>query len=139
MEIREIRVFLVLAEELHFGRPAERLHLSATRVSQTVRALEGQLGGRLFERTSRRVRLTPFGERLRERLQPVYEELNRVVDEVRAADGAVTRELRLALYSQLVGGPRIAEVIRRYEERHRDSRVIIKDPPITVPGGPASR
>jgi DNA-binding transcriptional LysR family regulator len=132
MEIREIRLFLVLAEELHFGRTAERLNLSQTRVSQTVRALEGQLGGRLFERTSRRVRLTRLGERLRDRLRPVYEELNRVVDEVRETRDTVTGELRLALYSQLVGGPRIAEVIRRYEERHRESRVTIKDPPIAV-------
>jgi DNA-binding transcriptional LysR family regulator len=130
VEIREIRVFLVLAEELHFGRTAERLYLSPTRVSQTVRALEKQLGGRLFERTSRRVRLTRLGERLRDGLRPVHEELNRVVDEVRVTGDAVTGELRLALYSQLVGGPRIAEVIRRYEERNPDSRVTIKDPPI---------
>jgi hypothetical protein len=47
VELREIEIFLVLAEELHFGRTAERLYLSQARVSQTIRALEASVGGRL--------------------------------------------------------------------------------------------
>ena len=50
MELREIEIFLVLADELHFGRTAERLHLSTARVSQTVGRLERRLGTRLFDR-----------------------------------------------------------------------------------------
>ena len=61
VELREIETFLVLTEELHFGRTAERLYLSQSRVSQTIRSMETSLGGRLFERTSRQVRLTPLG------------------------------------------------------------------------------
>ena len=64
VELREIRVFLTLTEELHFGRTAERLGLTQSRVSQTLRALERSLGDRLVDRTSRRVTLTPAGERL---------------------------------------------------------------------------
>jgi hypothetical protein len=56
VELREIRAFLTLAEELHFGRAAERLELSSSRLSQTIRTLEAHVGRRLFERTSRRVR-----------------------------------------------------------------------------------
>ncbi|WP_084000503.1 LysR family transcriptional regulator [Actinomadura kijaniata] len=131
MEVRETKVFLVLAEELHFGRVGERLRLSPTRVSQTLQAMERRIGGRLVDRTSRRVRLTPLGERLRDGLLPVHDELNRVVEEARSAAGGVTGELRLGLYSQLVGGPAIAEIIRLYEERHPGSRVAVRDPSVT--------
>ncbi|GAA1523029.1 hypothetical protein GCM10009678_00150 [Actinomadura kijaniata] len=92
--------------------------------------MERQIGGRPVDRTSRRVRLTPLGERLRDGLLPVYDELNRVVEEARSAAGGVTGELRLGLYSQLVGGPAIAEIIRSYEERHPGGRVVIRDPSV---------
>ncbi|MEU8837456.1 LysR family transcriptional regulator, partial [Streptomyces sp900116325] len=62
MEREEIRVFLTLAEELHFGRTARRLIVSTARISQTIKKLEGWVGARLFERTSRRVQLTPVGQ-----------------------------------------------------------------------------
>lgn len=65
IELREIRTFLVLAEELHFGRAADRLLVSPSRVSQTIRTLEARVGGRLFDRTSRSVGLTSVGERVR--------------------------------------------------------------------------
>lgn len=71
LERVEIEVFLTLAEELHFGRAAERLRLSTGRVSQVVRQLERRLGGALFERTSRSVRITPVGLRLAEELAPL--------------------------------------------------------------------
>jgi hypothetical protein len=70
VELREIEVFLTLAEELHFGRTAERLHLTSSRVSQVVRSLETRLGGALFERTSRRVRFTPLGKQLQRTVHP---------------------------------------------------------------------
>jgi DNA-binding transcriptional LysR family regulator len=62
MDTAEVEVFLVLAEELHFGRTADRLHLPQPRVSRLVASLERRVGGTLFEQTSRRVRLTPLGE-----------------------------------------------------------------------------
>jgi DNA-binding transcriptional LysR family regulator len=71
VELREIETFLVLAEELHFGRSATRLHLSQSRVSQTIRSIESRIGGRLFDRTSRQVRLTLLGELLRDRSDPL--------------------------------------------------------------------
>ena len=59
VELREIRVFLELADQLHFGRAAERLGVTQSRVSQSLRELEAKLGERLLDRTSRRVGLTP--------------------------------------------------------------------------------
>src|SRR4029450_7805658 len=73
LECYELETFLTLAEELHFGRTAERTHVSTARVSQTIRRLERRVGAQLFNRTSRRVELTPIGHRLSEDLQPARE------------------------------------------------------------------
>ena len=71
MDVESLRYVLTLAEELHFGRTAERLGLTTSRASQTLSALERKLGGRpLFERTSRVVTLTAAGAALREDLRP---------------------------------------------------------------------
>jgi DNA-binding transcriptional LysR family regulator len=70
MELREIEIFLALAEELHFSRTAERLHVSQARISQTIKKLERQVGAPLFDRTSRSVAPTPIGARLRDDLAP---------------------------------------------------------------------
>ncbi|PXX58788.1 LysR family transcriptional regulator [Nocardia tenerifensis] len=82
VELRDIEIFLTLAEELHFGRTAERLHISTPRVSQTIAKQERRIGAALFERTSRKVTLTPLGEQLRDDLQAGY---RRILDGVESA------------------------------------------------------
>lgn len=62
LDSRRLQYFIVLAEELHFGRAAERVHISQPGLSDQIKALETELGVRLLERTSRRVKLTPAGE-----------------------------------------------------------------------------
>ncbi len=83
VEIRELECFLVLSEELHFGRAAKRLYVSQSRVSQLLGALERRIGGRLLERTSRRVSLTPLGETFLSELRPTYEALRAAVERAR--------------------------------------------------------
>ena len=63
MDLRQLECFLAVARHLHFGRAAEELHLAQPTVSESVRRLEHEIGGALFTRTSRRVVLTPLGER----------------------------------------------------------------------------
>lgn len=96
VELRELRIFLALADELHFGHTAERLGVSQPRVSEAIRLLERRLGTKLFERTSRRVQLTPAGSDLQKNLTPLIDTLGRVLADVRDEASGVTGVLRLA-------------------------------------------
>jgi DNA-binding transcriptional LysR family regulator len=94
MEIRTLRYVVTLAEELHFGRAAERHYISAQPFGQHVQRLEREVGARLFDRTSRRVRLTATGERFVERARAVLAELEglrEIAAEEARADGQALR------------------------------------------------
>jgi DNA-binding transcriptional LysR family regulator len=123
VELRELRLFLTLAEELHFGRTAERLQLTPSRVSQTVRGLEDRLGAQLVHRTSRRVRLTPFGERFLRDVEPAYARLTAVLERTSAATQTPAGTLRLGLLSGPAGGPHLIEIIRAFEAHHPECKV----------------
>lgn len=107
MERREIEVLLTLAEELHFGRTAQRLHLSQARVSQTVRALELRIGAPLFARTSRRVELTPLGRTLRDEIAPAHQRIDDAVARAVAAGRGEGGLLRLGFEA-----PGVADLVR---------------------------
>ncbi|MFJ9389977.1 LysR family transcriptional regulator [Nocardioides sp. NPDC101246] len=121
MELREIEIFLALADELHFGRTAERLHVSQARVSQVIKAQERRIGGALFARTSRTVTLTPLGERLRDDLRPAYDAiqqgLTRAADSVRGVAGV----LRLGVLG--IVGIEIRNVIDAFVARYPEASV----------------
>lgn len=127
MELRELEVFLVLGEELHFGRTAERLYLSQSRVSQTIRALEERIGGRLFERTSRRVRLTPLGIRLRDDLRPGYDQIQRALAAARDLARGVAGELRICVPTYPMAGPAFSQIVRTFQARYPDCRVAVTE------------
>ena len=90
-----MEIFLTLADELHFGRTAERLHVSTARVSQTIKKLERRIGAPLFERTSRRVELTPIGRRLHDELRPAHQQIQDALDRAMAAGRGVRGTLRV--------------------------------------------
>src|SRR5271157_6205147 len=67
LSIDTLRSFVVLAQELHFGRASLRLHVSQPALTKQIKRLEAEIGGRLFERTTGHVLLTPAGDALRDR------------------------------------------------------------------------
>ena len=103
MELRDIEIFLTLAEELHFGRTAERLHVSPARVSQAIKKQERVIGASLFERTSRSVRLTPVGERLRDELAAGYRQIQEAISGAAAAARGVSGVVRIGFSSPWCG------------------------------------
>ncbi|HXL96187.1 MAG TPA: LysR family transcriptional regulator [Streptosporangiaceae bacterium] len=127
VELRDIRVFVTTAEELHFGRAADRLHLTTSRVSQVLRSLELQLGCRLLDRTSRSVSLTPLGQQLLERLRPACDELDQALADTKLAASGIAGTLRLGQYLPLNGGPHLAGIVEIFERRHPACRVEVLD------------
>jgi DNA-binding transcriptional LysR family regulator len=94
VELRQLRYFVTLAEELHFGRAAARLEIATPTLSQQTAALERSLGHALLHRTSRAVALTPAGEALLEEARLVLAAAERAVEAVATA-GASSQTLRL--------------------------------------------
>ena len=116
-ELRALRYFVAVAEELHFGRAAARLHISQPSLSVGVRKLEHSLGARLFERTSRHVELTAVGAVLLEEARRLLVGADRLV--------AVTREASRGIYGTLVVGFQgnaaaelTPKILTAYQTRH---------------------
>ena len=132
MERQQIEIFLALAEELHFGRTAERLRLSQARVSQSIRALEAEIGGPLFVRTSRRVELTPLGVQFSQRLAPAYAG---VVDALNAATTSARRvhgRVKVGFLGP-VAGDLVALAAERFRQRYRGCEAELRATEIADP------
>lgn len=97
MEFRHLRCFLAVAEELHFGRAAERLHIEQSPLSRSIKELEEELGERLFVRTSRSTRLTRAGRLFLEHVPRIFTALQQARDSVMAAANGFHSQLRIAL------------------------------------------
>ena len=126
VDLREIRVFLALAEELHFGRAAERLGITQSRVSQSLRELEDKLGEMLLYRTSRRVDLTPAGERFLAEVEPAHAALTDVLKRASDDGGDLEGRVLLGLLTAVHGGPRLIEIIEAFETMHPRCRVEVR-------------
>lgn len=95
MESRWLEAFIAVAEEMHFGRAAERLHMSQSPLSQMIRRLEASLGVELFERSTRYVSLAPAGFAMLPHARAALAEMRAAADAARGARGEVHGRLRV--------------------------------------------
>jgi DNA-binding transcriptional LysR family regulator len=134
VELRDIEIFLTLAEELHFGRTAARLHVSQARVSQAIKAQERRIGTALFIRTSRAVTLTPIGRQLRDDLRGGYDAiLNGVASASEAARG-FGGTVRVGVMGAI--GHEIRDVVDVFGGRHHNCDVELREIYFGDPFGP---
>ena len=125
MDFAQIEAFLVLCDELHFGRTAQRLHVSQPRVSRLIASLESEIGAALAERTSRRVVLTPLGSRLRDELAPAYSTLTMAVSNARAAARS-PGPLRLG-FTATTAGPPLDRLVTAFERARPDCTLTLTE------------
>ena len=127
MDLRQLRYFVVLADELHFRRAAERLSITQAPLSIAIQTLERELGGKLFHRTQRRVALTEVGEALRGHAIAVLERLDRGVSDIRDMVSGNAGQLRIGFTAASALLPFFPQVISAFRQRHPRVRVILRD------------
>lgn len=118
-EFTELKAFVAVVERQSFARAAEHLGVSPSALSQTIRQLEGRLGTRLLNRTTRSVAPSASGGRLYARIAPLFEELAVAVAETREATGRVNGTLRintLGIAARTLIAPRLARFHQAYPD-----------------------
>jgi DNA-binding transcriptional LysR family regulator len=125
VDLRDIEIFLTLSEELHFGRTAQRLHVSQARVSQAIKAQERRIGAALFERTSRVVTLTPIGQQLRDDLRAGYDAIRGGLVKASESARGVEGTVRLGVMGAV--GHEIRDAIEAFRSRHPGGEVALRE------------
>jgi DNA-binding transcriptional LysR family regulator len=122
IEVRHLRYFVAVAEELHFGRAAQRLHIAQPPLSQQIRRLEELLGYPLFERTSRSVALTAAGKLLLERARRTLSNLHRDFEETRSIGRGEVGSLHIGFVGSAMLTT-LPEIFRRYRKAYPKVRL----------------
>lgn len=104
MELRQLRYFLVVAEEMHFRRAAERLHLAQPSLTVQIQNLEEELGVKLFERSNRRVRLTAAGERFLKEARQILLGVTKAVQSTKDVADGIAGTLSIGFVSTALVG-----------------------------------
>lgn len=130
MELRTLRYFVAVAEELHFGRAAARLHMSQPPLSRAIKQLETEVGAALFDRSSAGVALTPVGAVLLDEARALLDRADRA--RVRVAAAAGTAALTVGILGESTD-PGAARLARAYHRRHPRVEVRVRDADLTDP------
>ncbi len=124
MDMAQAEAFLSVAGELHFGRAAHQLRVSQPRVSRLIATLERQVGGKLFERTSRRVTLTPLGRQFLAELEPGYAQMQAAFGRARRAARETAGTLRIGC-TAFVASPAVSRLVEEISTRHPGCEVTV--------------
>jgi DNA-binding transcriptional LysR family regulator len=126
MEFRHLRYFLVLSEELHFGRAARRLSISQPPLSMNIRQLEESVGARLFHRNSKEVRLTAAGRTFVPAARALLEQAAEAGRHAREVDKGFEGRLRIGLVSSMIyrGLP---QLLGEFQAAHPKLRVVVRE------------
>jgi DNA-binding transcriptional LysR family regulator len=116
MELRQLRYFVAVAEERHFGRAAKRLRLSQPPLSAQIKGLEEELGVKLFQRSTRQVALTDAGRTFLERAEGILEAVEEAKEAAKGADEGVRGRLEIGFISSATLGL-LPPAIRLFRER----------------------
>jgi len=117
MELRQLRYFAAVAQELHFGRAAKRMNISQPPLSMQIRNLEEELGTRLFNRTSRQVELTAAGAVFLTQVEQILASLDGAVESARQAGQGNIGRLSVGFVGPAMDAF-LPEIIRRFQTRH---------------------
>ena len=129
MDLRHLRYFLAVAEEGHFGRAAERLHIVQPALSMQIRALEDEMGGALFTRTSRRVELTEAGRLLVIEAQRTLAQAERAKEVVQTSLRGDIGTIRLGFVGNAVLSGRLMTDLRAFHVRYPSAIVSLHEMP----------
>ena len=130
MELRHLRCFIAVAEELHFGRAAERLHIDQSPLSRTIKELEETLGAQLFARTTRSTRLTRAGNLFLEEVPRVFAALDQARSSVQASAAGYQGQLRIAL-SDGLSPTRLSTLMALSRQEEPDTAIRLFEMPLS--------
>lgn len=130
MELRHLRCFMAVAQELHFARAAEKLHIEQSPLSRTIKELEEELGVRLFDRNTRSTRLTRAGQVFMDHVPRVFAALTQASDSVRAVSAGYQGQLRIAL-SEGIQQARLTALLSHCREEEPDTEIRLYEVPFS--------
>jgi DNA-binding transcriptional LysR family regulator len=126
VDLRRLRYFIAVAEELHFGRAADRLGMAQPPLTQQIQKLEQELGCKVFSREGRGTALTDAGRLLLEEATKLHGEYDRAIERVRRAGRGETGQIGFGTPpSVMLGG--LPAVVRRYRERYPDVQFTLRE------------
>lgn len=129
MELRHFRYFLALAEECHFGRAAQRLHVVQPALSMQIRDLEAELGVSLFRRTSRRVELTEAGRLFRVEAERTIRQAEQAILVAKRAGKGEIGSVRVGFVGNAAFAGKLSADLRIFRDRHPEVELILREMP----------
>ncbi len=126
MELRHLRYFIVLAEELNFSRAAERLHMAQPPLSQQIRSLEDELGLQLFDRKTRPLQLTPAGQAFLEKARQVFTQVEQAIVSAQQASCGEIGRLTVGINTSIANSV-LPDILRTFRKRFPDVELVLHE------------